>query len=234
MAELSGFYLSGLGFVVGGAVFWIVYFDLKDHLNPEPRRMLVFAFLLGCAAAFVGWWIFRITDMLGLPQPPGTTIAETLVVCVAIGGPIEEGVKFLAARLFLFRSRHFDEPMDGLVYASVVAIGFASVENVLYLEGLTWVEALARAAASPLTHSLFAVIWGYGVSRAFFHARTRRSRFLWQAGTLVLSMIVHGLYNFFLFAYNTGYIASLIALILWLTLIRHAHTLIRAGSAKEV
>jgi len=148
LAELSGFYLSGLGFVVGGAVFWIVYFDLKDHLNPEPRRMLVFAFLLGCASAFVGWWIFRLTDMLGWPQPPGTTIAQTFLVCVAIGGPIEEGVKFLAARLFLFRSRHFDEPMDGLIYAAVVAIGFASVENVLYLEGLTWGEALARAAAS--------------------------------------------------------------------------------------
>ena len=234
MAELSGFYLSGLGFVVGGAVFWIVYFDLKDHLHPEPRRMLVFAFLLGCASAFVGWWIFRLTEFMGWPQPPGTTVAEILVVCVAIGGPIEEGVKFLAARLFLFRSRHFDEPMDGLIYAAVVAIGFASVENVLYLEGLTWVEALARAAASPLTHSLFAVIWGFGVSRAFFHARTRWSRFLWQAGTLVLSMIVHGLYNFFLFAYNAAYIASLIALILWLGLIWYAHFLIRAESGKKV
>ncbi len=234
MAELSGFYLSGLGFVVGGAVFWIVYFDLKDHLNPEPRRMLVFAFLLGCASAFVGWWIFRLTDMLGWPQPPGTTIAQTFLVCVAIGGPIEEGVKFLAARLFLFRSRHFDEPMDGLIYAAVVAIGFASVENVLYLEGLTWVEALARAAASPLTHSLFSVIWGFGVSRAFFHARTRWSRFLWQAGTLVLSMVVHGLYNFSLFAYNAGYIASLIALILWLSLIWYARFLVRAESGKKV
>ena len=124
MVELSGFYLSGLGFVVGGALFWVLYFDLKDHLNPEPRRMLLLGFLMGCLSAVAAWWIFRLTDLLGLPQPPGNTIPQILVVCVAIGGPIEEGMKFLAARLFLFRSHHFDEPIDGLVYASAVAIGF--------------------------------------------------------------------------------------------------------------
>jgi RsiW-degrading membrane proteinase PrsW (M82 family) len=234
LVELSGFYLSGLGFVVGGALFWVLYFDLKDYLNPEPRRMLLLGFFLGCVAAVVAWWLFRLTDLLGLPQAPGNTIAQILVVCVVIGGPIEEGTKFLAARLFLFRSRHFDEPIDGLVYASAVAIGFASVENLLYLNGLTWIEALARAAASPLTHSLFASIWGFGAARAFFRARTRGARFLWQAGTLALSMVVHGLYNFSLFAYNAGYIAAFIALILWLSLIAYARSLVRASGGRKV
>jgi RsiW-degrading membrane proteinase PrsW (M82 family) len=228
LEEFPGLYLRGLGFVAGGAFFWVLYFDLKDHLNPEPRRLLVLAYLLGCASAVLSYGAYRLADILGLPAYPGTTIAGILVFCMAPVGPIEEGGKFLVARLFVFRWRHFDEPIDGLVYAGSVAIGFATIENVLYLNHLTWVEQLARAVASPLTHSLFAAIWGFGVSRAFFVARTARSRFLWQAGALLASMAVHGLYDFFLLAYNATYVASLIALVLWLFLIRHARALVHA------
>jgi RsiW-degrading membrane proteinase PrsW (M82 family) len=228
LGDLSTFYLRGLGFVVGGAIFWILYFDLKDHLNPEPRRLLLYAFLLGCAAAVAGYWAYGLAGWLGLPVVPGTTAMAILVFCVGVVGPIEEGMKFLAARGFVFRWEHFDEPIDGLVYAGAVAIGFASVENVLYMNHLTWWEQLARSAASPLTHSLFAALWGFAVSRAFFFARSRRARILWQAGGLAAAMVLHGLYDFFLFAYNAGYLASLLALILWLFLIQHGRRLVKA------
>ncbi len=230
--ELSGFFLRGLGFVVGGAFFWMLYFDLKDYLNPEPRRLLFVAFALGCAAAFLSIGAYRVAEFLGLPVVPGGTVAGILFFCLVVVGPIEEGGKFLVARAFVYRWRDFDEPIDGMVYASAVAIGFASVENVLYLSHLGWVEQLARAAASPLTHSLFAAVWGFGVSKAFFSARSPASRWLWQAGTLVLAMALHGLYDFFIFAYNTGYISSLITLVLWILFIRRARCLVRTPGRK--
>jgi RsiW-degrading membrane proteinase PrsW (M82 family) len=225
---LSGIYLRGLGFVVGGAFFWILYFDLKDHLQPEPRRLLFLAYALGCTSALLSYGGYRVAEIVGLPVLPGRTLAQIVFFCMVLVGPIEEGGKFLVARLFVFRWRHFDEPIDGLVYAGAVAIGFASIENVLYLPHLTLVEQIARAVASPLTHSLFAAVWGWGVSRAFFTARTRRARFLWQAGTLAAAMALHGAYDFFLLAYNATLLAGALALALWLLMIGRARVLVRA------
>lgn len=227
MSNGAAFLLRGLGFAFGGALFWLMYFDLKDRLKPEPRRLLVLAFVLGNLSALLGLGVYRVAAWLGLPDAPGSGSLEILVYCLALVGPIEEGVKFLVARTLVFRWRHFDEPIDGLVYASAVAIGFASLENVLYLPYLNWPEQLARALASPLTHSLFAAVWGFGVSRARFYARTRVGRFLWQVLTLLLSMGLHGLYDFFLLALNATFLASGIALVLWTFLIVHARRLIR-------
>jgi RsiW-degrading membrane proteinase PrsW (M82 family) len=218
----AALYIRGLGFVAGGALFWLMYFDVKDRLRPEPRRLLVLAFLIGGGSAFVGVALYRLAAWSGLPGDPGTTQLSILLYCLLLVGPIEEGVKFLGARALVFRWKQFDEPIDGLVYAGAVAIGFASVENVVYLPYLHWPEQLARALASPLTHSLFSALWGFGTARAFFESRTRTSRLLWQALPLVLAMVVHGLYDYVLLAHDATFVASAVALVLWIILIVYA------------
>ena len=52
---------------------------------------------------------------------------------LAIVGPVEETSKFLAIRLAVYRSLHFEEPMDGLVYGAAASLGFASLENLIYV-----------------------------------------------------------------------------------------------------
>jgi len=214
-------YIRGLGFVAGGALFWLMYFDIKDRLRPEPRRLLVLAFVLGGGSAFLGIASYRLAAWCGWADP-GTTRLSILLYCLLLVGPIEEGVKFLVARGLIFRWKQFDEPIDGLIYAAAVAIGFASVENLLYLPYLHWTEQLARALASPLTHSLFSAIWGFGTARAFFESRTRTSRLLWQALPLVLAMAVHGLYDYVLLAHGATFVSSGVALVLWVMLIVYA------------
>jgi RsiW-degrading membrane proteinase PrsW (M82 family) len=152
---------------------------------------------------------------------------DIFLYCVIIVGPLEEGVKFLIARAIVFRWRHFDEPIDGMVYASFVAIGFAAAENFLYMPYLIWQEQLVRAVTSPLTHSLFASVWGFGTAYAILRCHGRGSRFFWQAAPLGISMLLHGLYNFFLLAMHAAYIASIIILVLWIGLIWYARRLIK-------
>jgi RsiW-degrading membrane proteinase PrsW (M82 family) len=217
-----GFILRGAGFIAGGAILWLIYFNLKDRLRPEPRLLLVLAFILGGLSAVAGLAAYGLAVMTSLPAEPGGSAGEILFYCLAVVGPIEEGVKFLFARAFIFRLKHFDEPIDGIVYAAAVAVGFASFENLIYLPHLAWPEQLARALASPLTHSLFAAIWGFGVSRAFFSSNSRAARLSWQLLTLLASMLLHGLYDFFLLASGATFIASGIALVLWLSLIAYA------------
>jgi len=224
----SVYWIRGAGFAAGGAAFWLVYFYLKDRLRPEPRRLLFAAFVLGGLSALLAVGLFRLLPLLGLPATPGVGQAAILAYCVAIVGPIEEGAKFAVARGIVFRWHAFDEPIDGVVYAAVVAIGFATVENLLYIPLLDWPHQLARALASPLTHSLFAAIWGYGVGRAFFTERGGFRRFAWQAGTLVGSMIVHGVYDYLLLARGATLTAGAIVLVLWVGLIVQCRRLVGA------
>ncbi len=222
-----------VGFIAAGALLWMLYFDRKDSLKPEPRRLLLLAWVCGCGSAFLALALYWLAGRLGLPSWPGESRGEIALYCLALVGPVEEGAKFLAARFLVFRWRHFDERIDGMVYAGAVAIGFATVENLLYAQILPWPQQLARAITSPLTHTLFAAIWGFGTAHALLVSHTRTGRLLWQLIPLGLAMAIHGLYNFFLLAYDATLPASGVILLLWVGLIfysRRLHRLQRAES----
>ncbi len=218
----------GFGFMAGAGLFWLQYFDLKDYLNPEPRRMLIVSYFLGAIAAGLGLALYRTFEFLGVPEDPGNTPLAIFLYCLLVVGLIEEGVKFAAARFIVFRTIHFDEPIDGLIYSSSVSIGFASVESLIYTPLLEWPYQLARAVTAPLTHSLFSSIWGFGTAYAFFRSRTRIQRFSWQLFTLIAAMTAHGIYDFYLLSENATYLASGVALILWISLIWRARRVVHA------
>lgn len=216
----------GFGLVAGAGLFWLQYFDLKDYLHPEPRRMLVLSYFLGAAAAGVGLAFYRIFEFFGVPDDPGNTPLAILLYCFLVVGLIEEGVKFAAARFIIFRTIHFDEPIDGLIYSSAIAIGFASIESLIYTPILTWPYQLARDVTAPLTHSLFSAIWGFGCAYAFFRSRTTVQKISWQIFSLVAAMTAHAIYDFFLLSENATYLASLITLVLWALLIWRARHIV--------
>jgi len=226
----AAFYLRGVGFAAGGAVFWLMYFDLKDRLQPEPRKHLVASFVLGAMAAVASIIVYDAVERLGFGEPrrPGR---DLFAYCVLVIGLIEEGFKFLVYALIVSRWRDFDERMDAVVYAAAVAIGYATMENLLFLPSLTWTEQLARSLSSPITHSLFAFLWGYGMGRARFDGLGRTSGFLLVAGLLALSMVLHGFYDYALLAWGASEITAVIALVLWLLLIAHTRRLMARSRA---
>jgi len=61
----------------------------------------------------------------------------------------------------------FDEPLDGIIYASFIALGYAAIENYYYLDFLTGLESAARGFAGPVIHILFASIWAHWITRAW-------------------------------------------------------------------
>lgn len=207
--------LRGLGFVLGGALLWVLYFDLKDRLQPEPRRLLVAAFGLGMGAAAASALAYEVLWLLGVPVAPGGDRQAILAVCLLAIGPIEEGAKFAVLAGIVARWRAFDEPIDGIIYAAAVAIGFAALENLLYLPHLLWWEQAARAGVAPFIHSLFSAVYGYGLSRSRFGARTRAARWAWPAGTLLLAAVLHGLYDYAIFARHVLLTSSAVVVVLW-------------------
>ncbi len=86
---------------------------------------------------------------------------------------VEELLKFSMVALFVYRDKEFNEPMDGIVYATATALGFATLENIVYVFDLQTISSLfitgsIRAILSVPGHALFAVFWGYGLGIAKF------------------------------------------------------------------
>jgi RsiW-degrading membrane proteinase PrsW (M82 family) len=226
VSDRSVVLFRAVGPILGGAILWLQYFDLKDSLRKEPRRMLVFGFLLGGVAAALAAGTYTILGQLGFSGPGDEPMAE-LAYFISVVGPIEEGAKFAVAWAVLFRTRWFDEPIDGLVYAAAVAIGFASLENALYAPQVSWPTQLARAASTPLTHSLFSALWGFGSGYALLVEKRPLHRALWLVLPLAAAAVAHGAYDAAVVTLGKPWLASLLVLAMWAFVIAYARSLVK-------
>lgn len=230
MLERSAVLLRAAGPILGAAILWVQYFDLKDSLRKEPRRMLVFGFFLGAVAAVLAYGLYGLLAQLGFDGPGAGPVAGALYF-IGVVGPIEEGAKFAVAWAVLFRTRWFDEPIDGLVYAATVAIGFASLENALYAPHVDGVTQLARAATTPLTHSVFSALWGFGSGRALLVEKTPLRRALWLVIPFVLAAVAHGVYDAVVVTLELPWLASLVVLGIWAFVIGYARAIVKEREA---
>jgi RsiW-degrading membrane proteinase PrsW (M82 family) len=212
------FYMSA---VIAPALVWIVYFYYKDRFQPEPWRNLGLTYLLGLIAAFACLHFFNLLPYLGIPEDPSALMESHgwtfLIYSIGITGLVEEFFKFLPFLLVVLRLRDFDERIDGIVYASVIALGFASYENSRYLVDMEGFELFGRAIASPLTHTIFSSIWGYTVGVARMRRKPIAAASL---GGLALAAIFHGLFNFLTTSSALRIASSLLILAIWLWRIR--------------
>ena len=218
-------WIAGAGVVLAGALAWLVYFRWKDR-HPEPLRLVALAYLSGAAAVAVAMLGYRAAEALGLPTDRGRTVGDTARFCLLTVGPVEEGAKFLVAWLLFFRHRECDEPIDGLVYATAVALGFSSFENLLYLPHIAWGARLARAAATPLAHAVFAAMWGLAWAHGRFEVRTPRGRASWTAAGLLGAATLHAAYDLAIFAYDATFLSGALVFAVWGWLVLRARSLV--------
>lgn len=183
--------------LIAPALFWAAYHYYHDRHQPEPFHYLLLTYVLGIGAGYLSTLGYQGLAHLGLDYNV-FDLAENnklglLLYSVLVIGVVEEVIKFLPFVLICIRLRHFDESMDGIIYASFIALGFATYENYHYLQILSGYEALGRAVASPLVHVLFSSIWGYLYGRAII-----RNKQLWPAALIGVASaaMVHGLYDF--------------------------------------
>ncbi|MEJ2258578.1 MAG: PrsW family intramembrane metalloprotease [Woeseiaceae bacterium] len=195
--------------VVLPIIFWAAYHYHKDRHLPEPAGNLLLCFALGLVAAGISKALYLGLEPLGL-RMDAVALGEDqplalLAYAVLAIGPIEEFAKFLPFVIVVLRFEHFDEPLDGIIYASFIALGYAAVENLYYLQFLTVPEAIARGFVGPVIHVLFASIWAYWITRAHL---ARRSSVRAALLGLLLSSGLHGVYDFLLKPIN---LSSLVA-----------------------
>jgi RsiW-degrading membrane proteinase PrsW (M82 family) len=182
-------------------LFWAGYHYYKDRCLPEPPGHLALMFLLGIASSYLAMYMYQALGLIGL-RYDAFLLAETnpfglLAYSLLAIGPIEELAKMIPFLLIAIRFKEFNEPIDGIIYASFIALGFAAIENVQYVEFASASQALARGFAGPVVHIVFASIWGYYIGQAYL-CKKHFGRILVAA--FAASAALHGIYDFVVIA----------------------------------
>lgn len=219
--------LLALAIAPGIAICLFIYF--KDRYNREPLWLLILSFFMGMLAI-----IPAIIIQLALTKPVerlmGAGVLYTAVFSYLIVALSEEGSKFLALRLLPFRRKAFDDPFDGIIYAVMVGMGFATLENIMYVTDRGIGTGILRMFLSVPAHGTFAVLMGYHLGLAKFDP-ANRNRYMFLA--IFWPVVFHGTFDFFLFVGNTwlhfagAVVSFIVAVKLSLNLIRRKQALSR-------
>lgn len=184
------------------AAIYILPLMWLDRYDPEPAWLLAAAFAWGALVAVVVSFI--VNTIIGVVFAIGVSPEAGEFVGAVISAPVfEEGSKGLGLVILLvaFR-RYFDDILDGIVFAGVIALGFATVENVLYygrglagggFEGLALLFVL-RGIMSPFAHVSFTAMTGIGCGIAR-ESHNKGVRFLMPIVGYFGAVALHALWN---------------------------------------
>jgi protease PrsW len=214
---MNAIYLLALALAPGVAI--AVYLYLKDKHEREPLSLLLISFFYGVLSTFVTLFISWPLEFL-LTINPQNVIHQfgNAFFKVAL---VEEFSKFIFIRFILYYNKNFNEPFDGIVYAGMVGMGFATLENVLYVYNYGVATGILRMFTAVPAHATFAILMGYYLGIAKF---THRHQLFNSIMALLIATTFHGAYDYFWFvSYIPGiWVGAIISLIVALILSRKA------------
>ncbi len=173
-------------------IMW--YFHKMDLARPEPRSMIWKVFFLGVVVtaptALLSSGLDAINNAIRI-----SPLAGHFIRAFVIAGLVEESMKLWVVRRRAYPA--FDEMTDGIMYAVVASMGFACLENILYTMNGGISVALIRAFTAVPMHAIASGIMGYFIGKARFDEDKQSAHILTG---LALAVLIHGLYDFVLFA----------------------------------
>jgi RsiW-degrading membrane proteinase PrsW (M82 family) len=200
---------------VGGilpALFWLWFWGREDKLHPEPRGHLLIVFLGGMASVLLVYPLQKLAfDAYGLT-------ASTLFIWASI----EELAKYVVVALLVLYTVDYDEPVDALIYLITAALGFAALENTLFIlspmldgdfaKGL--VTTNMRFIGASMLHVVCSAILGYTIARAFFANKVMKMT--WRIFGLSLAIGLHTVFNLFIIGDENGSKTFLAFSVVWM------------------
>lgn len=206
------------------SLVWLGYYLKKDQ-HPEPKKTILKIFLWG-AVITIPVFLVQIGLMYLLAIANFNSFTASLIYWFLIISLSEEFFKYLIIRLKIKNSPDLDEPLDIMLYMTVAALGFAALENILYLfspiDGQTVNEIIrqtmllsfVRFIGATFLHTLCSAVVGYFMAISFYYHK-KRLYFLFIG--LVAAVLLHGLYDFSIMKLE-GYQALAIPLMILLVL----------------
>lgn len=173
----------------------IFYIYVKDKYEKEPKRLMFYCFLLGGIVSIIITTILYMFFDLYLPLNDKYSVLQQFVRAFFVVGFTEEFSKYVIVRYYAQPKNAFNERFDGIVYAVMVSMGFAAVENIFYVAEGGFETALLRAFTAVPAHATFGILMGYFMGMAKFSKNSFKLNLL----GLLLAIVFHGSYDFFLF-----------------------------------
>ncbi len=195
--DASILFLSFLGGVLP-ALLWLWFWLKEDRLHPEPRGLLTLSFFAGMVAV-----------LFALPIEKYIQSATANMTLVIIGWAIvEETLKYGAAHFAALRKRANDEPIDSLIYLLTAALGFAALENMIFLSGTMTYQGffdgldlgLLRFVGASLLHVVTSGALGFFLALGFYRRSAVKN--IERVIGLSTAIILHTLFNLYILEGN--------------------------------
>jgi RsiW-degrading membrane proteinase PrsW (M82 family) len=207
LGALTGAELAAIPvFPVVATLLWL------DRYEAEPPALLALAFTWGAGVATFGAIVINTASMLAIRNAGGDVTSAAVLVAPVV----EEAFKGAAvAVILILRRREFDGVVDGIVYAGMSGIGFAFVENVLYL-GRTMADSgsentifvfILRCIVSPFAHPLFTAATGIGIGLAV-RSRNPMVKLLAPIIGYAIAVALHGIWNLTAASGFSGFVSA--------------------------
>uniref|UniRef100_UPI0040482E16 PrsW family intramembrane metalloprotease n=1 Tax=Polaribacter sp. TaxID=1920175 RepID=UPI0040482E16 len=177
------------------ALIIMVYIYVKDKYEKEPIKLLLTNFGLGASASIVLTFILSAIGKLFFSVTDPLSVFQQFIKAFVIVALVEELSKYLIVRYVAQRNSEFNEPFDGIVYAVMVSMGFATLENILYVFQFGFGNGLLRAFTAVPAHATFGILMGYFMGLAKFSNKKAQLNLT----GLLMAVLFHGAYDFFLF-----------------------------------
>lgn len=190
----------GLIATILGSYFWLMFLRKRDKYEPEPMHSLLYVLIIGGAASTFfaslgnGYWNslsdLKFSEVLA---SNGDIALSSVLVLFMPSAFIEEICKYTVAFLLIRNNKQANEPVDGIIYAIAVGLGFSLFENILYAEQFGDLIVFPRLIFAVPLHMATAAIWGMYLSRAYM----QQKNFVYFNGfpLMILAVILHGLWN---------------------------------------
>lgn len=187
-----------------------LYIYLRDKYEKEPVLRLLLA--LAGGVIIIPAVLFVEEFLLSLPSSL-SVIAFQAYKAFVVAAFTEEAFKYIMFLILIWALKDFNEKFDGIVYAVYISLGFAAVENLLYVYAGGYQVGILRAFTAVPAHAFFGVSMGYhfGLARFYPEARTRELAF-----AFLFPVMWHGFYDFFLMTGKPLLIVMFLPLVIWL------------------
>ena len=178
-------------------LLWLFFWLREDRFNPEPKGLLALTFCAGALSVFLVLPLEILVKHLGLDGTPQ----------IFFYAGVEELAKFSVVYLIDFHSSYLDEPIDYAIYLITGSLGFAMMENVMFLlnpsiqSDISFIieTGTLRFLGASILHAVLAAILGIILGFVFYKRRITRLRFL-IAGLAIVT-ILHTIFNYFIIKY---------------------------------
>lgn len=172
-------------------LFYVYY---RDKYEKEPLSLLIKGLLGGMIVVVPVIFTEQVVDLF-IPKLFTGKIGYAFGNAFLVAALCEEAFKLLVVYLLIWKNPNFNERFDGIVYAVFVSLGFALVENMMYVFSHGMVTGISRAFTAVPAHAMFGIMMGYYLGLSRFSSQKKFSYFILA---FIIPFFFHGVYDFIL------------------------------------